>query len=485
MNSGTRFDLKTLPEIIGPSGLLTDGDWVESVDQDPGGSIQLTQLADVGDGEFRFRSHRWMNEEQARRLAVTYLQPGDVLVARMPDPLGRACVCPVLMKPAVTVVDVCIIRAPGHNPRWLMHAINAPQTRSRMAALEAGTTRKRISKKNLSTIPIPIPSLSEQSRVVNAIEVQVTRLAAAMASLERVKSNLKRARASVLKAAVEGRLVPTEAALARSEGRDYEPASALLSRILSDRRARWAESDGKGKYNEPVTADLDQVGQLPVGWVWCSCDQAGEILLGRRRAPEYTGAAQLYLRVANVKDGHLQLDDVQRMPFEDAEFEKYRLQPGDILVSEGQSPELVGQSALYSGTPNPCAFQATLHRFRSDGASVLPRYAETVFRAWVRGGVFRRRCIVTTNIGHLTLGRFKSVSFPLPPLAEQRRIVTEVDRRLSVLDAIELTVNADLARCASLRQSILKRAFEGRLVPPEPATIGKPLSPLSSEDAVR
>src|SRR5262245_1545892 len=147
--------MRTLTEIVGPSGLLTDGDWVESKDQDPSGSIRLTQLADVGDGEFRDRSDRWINEEQAARLNVTLLQPGDVLIARMPDPLGRACVCPPLPSPAITVVDVCIVRAPAHNPKWLMYTMNAPQTRARVAGLQAGSTRKRISKANLATIPIP------------------------------------------------------------------------------------------------------------------------------------------------------------------------------------------------------------------------------------------------------------------------------------------------------------------------------------------
>lgn len=348
-----------------------------------------------------------------------------------------------------------------------------------------GSTMLHINRGPFLAHPFWVPPLDVQRKVVSAIEAHFSRLDVTIGLLERVKARLAHGRASVLKAAVEGRLVPTETALLRSEGRFYEHGSTLLARILTERRARAIDDEARGTYKEPVAADLDGVGPLPLGWAWGSCDQVGEILLGRRRAPEYTGEERLYLRVANVKDGLLDLGDVQRMPFEDGEFEKYQLKTGDVLVSEGQSPELVGQSALYLGAPNPCAFQATLHRFRPDSTSVLPRYAETVFRAWVRGGVFRKRCIVTTNIGHLTLGRFKSVPFPLPPLAEQHRIVAEVDRRLSVLDAIEVTVNADLARCARLRQSILKRAFEGRLVRPEPVIAGEQQLLLSPQDAAR
>jgi type I restriction enzyme, S subunit len=239
--STSPYLMQTLPEITGDRGLLTDGDWVESKDQDPSGSVRLTQLADVGDGEFRDRSDRWMNDEQAARLNVTYLQAGDVLVARMPDPLGRACVCPRLPVRAVTVVDVCIVRAPDHNPRWLVHAINAPQTRAKIASFQAGSTRKRISKGNLSTIPIPVPDRATQDRIVAAIETHFSRLDAAVASLTRAKANVKRARASVLKAAVEGRLVPTEGG-PTSRRRCSSTASSPSARRRGPRAGRGAST---------------------------------------------------------------------------------------------------------------------------------------------------------------------------------------------------------------------------------------------------
>lgn len=91
---------------LADGGLFSDGDWVESKDQDPSGTVRLTQLADVGVGEFRDRSDRWLRTDQARDLRCTFLEPGDVLVARMPDPIGRACLAPRSIGTAVTVVDV-------------------------------------------------------------------------------------------------------------------------------------------------------------------------------------------------------------------------------------------------------------------------------------------------------------------------------------------------------------------------------------------
>ena len=135
--------------------LFTDGDWVEKKDQDPDGPVRLIQLADIGEGEFRDRSDRWMNEPTAERLSCTYLAPDDVLVARMPDPLGRACLMPALDYSSVTAVDVCILRPDPTlvEPSWLMWALNAPVVRTQMVALQSGTTRRRISRKNLATVP--------------------------------------------------------------------------------------------------------------------------------------------------------------------------------------------------------------------------------------------------------------------------------------------------------------------------------------------
>jgi len=142
-----------VPELIGADGLFSDGDWVESKDQDPAGDVRLVQLADVGDGEYRNRSSRFLTQLKAQELDCSFLHRGDILVARMPDPLGRACLFPGDPKQCVTVVDVCIIRpAPDAvDTRWLLHTINSPDIRDTIAALEYCTTRKRISRSNLGS----------------------------------------------------------------------------------------------------------------------------------------------------------------------------------------------------------------------------------------------------------------------------------------------------------------------------------------------
>ena len=261
----------TIPALVGEEGVFIDGDWVESKDQNPEGDVRLVQLADVGDGRYRNKSARFLTSGKASELHCTSLKEGDVLIARMPDPLGRACIFPGDTKMCVTVVDVCIVRSAAgeFDHRWLSWFVNAHPFRVAVAGLQAGSTRKRISRGNLGTIPLPVPPLDEQCRIVAEIEKQFTRLDAGVTALRLVQVKLKRYRAAVLKAACEGRLVPTEAELARQEGRSYEPASELLARILAERRgARQA----RGSNVEHMIAD-DSLPTLPKGWAWANVEQ--------------------------------------------------------------------------------------------------------------------------------------------------------------------------------------------------------------------
>ena len=165
------WEWKTIPDLVSNDGVFIDGDWVESKDQDPNGDVRLIQLADVGDGAYRDKSDRFMTKAKAEELRCTFLNEGDVLIARMPDPLGRACIFPGDTKPSVTVVDVAIVRSGNgeFDHRWLCCFVNAHPFRSAISDLQAGSTRKRISRGNLATIPLPVPPLPQQRRIVAEI----------------------------------------------------------------------------------------------------------------------------------------------------------------------------------------------------------------------------------------------------------------------------------------------------------------------------
>lgn len=161
------------------------------------------------------------------------------------------------------------------------------------------------------------------------------------------------------------------------------------------------------------------------------------------------------------------------MRFSDAEYSTYKLVSGDILLNEGQSPELVGRPAMYRGEPPSACFQNSLIRFRAHPV-VDPDYALLVFRHYLHSGDFQRRAQWSTNIAHLGLQRFASMPFPLPPMASQRRIASESDARLQACAAQARAVKASLDKLPSMEAEILNAGVHGTLVAQdasdEPAT---------------
>lgn len=211
------------------------------------------------------------------------------------------------------------------------------------------------------------------------------------------------------------------------------------------------------------------VESLPSTWSVVQLDSVAEVRLGRQRSPQRAVGDHMrpYLRAANVTWSGLDLSDVKEMDFTPLEFEIYKLVSDDVLLNEGQSIELVGRSAIYRGGIDGVCFQKTLLRFRAYQCTE-PNFALTLFRSFIHSGHFQRFSRRTTTMAHLSAERFVEMAFPLPPLAEQQRIVAEVERRLSAVEKLEAEVEAGLRRAERLRQAILKRAFAGRLVPQDP-----------------
>ena len=190
--------------------------------------------------------------------------------------------------------------------------------------------------KILKALPFPIPPLPEQQRIVAEIETQFTRLEAGVAALKRAQANLRRYKASVLKAACEGRLVPTEAELARKEGRDYEPADVLLERILAERQATWEAENPRKKYKAPKPPDTSDLPELPEGWVWANLAQLKSFSLygPRFSSKDYREEGRLVLRTSDISEsGKVDLTKTPRLPLDDAKFTRYRCETGDVLVT--------------------------------------------------------------------------------------------------------------------------------------------------------
>ena len=354
--------------------------------------------------------------------------------------------------------------------KYVLYALRA--TEDELRANSTGTTFEAVRGDNLRSHPIALAPLPEQHRIVAEIETQFTRLDASVAALRRAQANLKRYQASVIKAACEGALVPTEAELARSEGRDYEPAGVLLERILAERRARWeSQEKRRGKYKEPSAPHTSTLPELPEGWVWATVGtclsniQAGKNFKCEERPPR----CQEYgvVKVSSVTWG--EFDETQSKTCYDSTKTDSSLLigPRDFLFSRANTLQLVGACVIAGAVSLNLMLSDKILRFTV--IQMLQEWLMYYLRSvYGRNEIERLATGNQESMRNIGQERIREIRLPLPPLAEQYRIVAEVERRLSVIHQAEATVNASLARAERLRQSILKQAFSGKLVPQDP-----------------
>lgn len=207
----------------------------------------------------------------------------------------------------------------------------------------------------------------------------------------------------------------------------------------------------------------------PKQWRYLTVGEAGQVDLGRQRHPDWHIGPHMrpYLRVANVFEDRIDVKDVKEMDFPPDLFDRFKLQPGDILLNEGQSPEYLGRPAMYRGKRDKYAFTNSLLRFRAR-PDVLPEWALLVFRRHMHAQRFIKEVRITTNIAHLSATRFKSVEFPIPPLDEQEQIVKGTKELLDDITRMSGALHTAGRRAEKLRNSVLSEAFAGQLVPQDP-----------------
>ena len=322
----------------------------------------------------------------------------------------------------------------------------------RLGQHDKSTAIPSLGRDDYNAIPVTVPPLEEQERVVAYLDEQLSRLDASVAALHRVQANLKRYRASVLKSACEGRLVRTEAELARQEGRKFETGEQLLQRILAERRAR---ARGKSKYKEPSAPSAVRLSDAPEGWVWSNVDQLAEVGTGatpKRDVQAFYEGGRIAWVTSGAVNGEY-VDQASEFVTDRALAEtNLSIYPAGTLLlamyGEGKTRGRCSELRIAATTNQALAAIQAAEPVRRYLRLLLERsYEET--RKAASGGVQP----------NLNLSLVRAIKVPLPPLAEQQRIVAEADRRLSLIRVAEAQVTTNLARAQRLRQSILQAAF--------------------------
>lgn len=461
----------------------------------------LASIADTGKyiNGFAFKPEHWGDAgrpiiriqnltKREREINRTTFSPGNDFVVRPGDILvsWSATLDAFIWDREEALLNQHIFRViPESNlvtPKYLFYLLKQAIQEMQKTEHLHGSTMKHINRGPFMAHRVPIAPLTEQDRIVAEIEKQFTRLDNASTALKRVQANLQRYRSSVLKAAYEGRLVPTEAELPRKEGHSYEPASDLLKQILTERRAKW-ETDqlqkmmaaGKPprddawrkKYKQPVMVDVATLPNLPEGWDWTTLDSLAQIVggvtKGQKRKPGERLRSVPYLRVANVQRGMLDLSEVKTIDATPQEVEELTLVPGDILLNEGGDRDKLGRGWIWEGQIFECIHQNHVFRARMVNSKVQPKYI-----SWYANSLgqqyFFDQGKQTTNLASLNMTKLKGLPIPLPPSNEQIRIVEELEKQFTDLSSLEQAAQISVQRANTLRQAVLKNAFSGKLV---------------------
>jgi len=355
-----------------------------------------------------------------------------------------------------------------------------------------GSGMVHITKKKFNAIPVLLPPLGEQRRIVAKIEELFSELDKGVESLKAARAQLKIYRQSLLKAAFEGRLTEQ---WRRDNAGKLETADQLLLRIRGEREVhykrqleewkaavrKWKQSGSLGRApRKPASQkplpeievdELSVLPRIPKAWRYARLAVVATVGSGMSVSKSRKLADPIevpYLRVANVQRGRLVLDEIKTMRVEKTALDGLRLEEWDILFNEGGDRDKLGRGWVWEGKIAPCitqnhVFRATTYLGDEFHAKFISYWGNVYGRDY-----FEKVGKQTTNLASINKTVLKMFPVPVPPYDEQREIVRRLEKAEREVIELEKQFDDGLIRSGALRQSILKRAFEGKLVPQDP-----------------
>jgi type I restriction enzyme S subunit len=439
----------------------------------PSQTFFYVQMEDVAPGQGRLLDiHQVLGDEIGS--SKTTFNAGDVVYGRLRPYLRKVFVAD---RDGIAVTDLIPLRSRGGiEPGFLRDYLLSPFHSKYIGPLMAGIRMPRLRTSDLEVMPLPLPPLNEQRRIVARLEELTARTNAARAALEAIPPLLDRFRQSVLAAAFRGDLTADW----RAQNPDVEPASELLKRIHAERRRRWEEAElekmrAKGKvpgddrwkarYVEPEGVDAEGLPELPEGWVWIRMGEAGLWRTGgtpARGVDSYFGGHIPWVKTGDLADGPV-INIEETLTDEGIQNSNAEVcPPGTLLV------------AMYGATIGKLGMLVEPAATNQACAALLPDDSSPVRRKFLFWYIYAQRGNLRRlgqggaqpNISQALLRDFPA---PIPPVQEQLAIL----KILEALDASSLALEEDASRArqqlTTLHQSLLAKAFRGELVPQDPA----------------
>src|SRR5690606_24701419 len=311
---------------------------------------------------------------------------------------------------------------------------------SQIKKISAGIGQPNVNAQKLDNLKIPLPPLHEQKKIVEKIEELFSELDNGAASLKKAKEQIKLYRQSVLAAAFSGRLT----------GKDD---------IFQKQNSKLKDVIFSGKAAEPQVEYNSQT--LPDGWKWVKLENiTSKLGDGLHGTPKYSDDGEYYfVNGNNLSDGKIEIKaDTKKVNAE--EFEKYKKTLNDSTVFVSINGTL-GKTAFYNGEKIILGKSACYFNLKENISKQYIRYFITSQR-FIN---YANKVATGSTIKNVSLKAMRELEIPLPPNEKiQHQIVSEIEKRFSEADNLEKAIDDSLQKSEALRQSILKKAFEGRLV---------------------
>lgn len=432
-------------------------------DAQPEQTFTYIDISSIDNETNRIEGPRILSGREAPSRARQLVQVGDTVLSTVRTYLKNTAIVTPELDGAVASTGFCVLRpnAALVDQRFLLYRTLEANFVQDLSQRQTGTSYPAVRDADVGAMEIALPPLAEQHRIVAAIEEQFSRLDAGVASLQRAKRNLARMRAAVLQTAVQGTLL--------DQGSNEESVESVLAGILRARNGR-------------LRTPCDGPWALPQTWRWATLSALFNVGVGTTPSrsnprlwegdvPWVSSGEVAFNRIGSTRE------HISTVALGNATSRLHP--PGTVLLAMIGEGKTRGQAAILD------VAAAHNQNCASIRVSETPISPEWVYWCLVQRYEETRRQSSGNNQPALNKSRVEAIDLPLPPLQEQIRIVQEVQRQMSIADAIDRGLTAALVRSGSLRQAVLREAFAGRLVTQdragEPAALADPIRQFTAD----
>lgn len=428
---------KTTIKRLAAQGFKTfiDGDWIESPYITASG-VRLIQTGNVGIGEYKEQGYRYISEESFRKLNCTEVKPGDILICRLAEPVGRACLAPDLGLKMITSVDVCILKPNEEfDSRFIKYFLSTKEYLEWLQALSRGSTRDRISRSMLGNIEFIAPPLSEQRTIATYLDHQTAKIDALIAKKERLLDLLAEQRAALISQAVTKGLPPSPRG--RGDGGEVK---------MKDSGVAW-------------------LGQVPSHWevkkLKHVVTKIGSGKTPRGGSEVYSKEGVIFIRSQNVHFDGLHLDDVVYVNDEiDEEMRSTRVQPNDVLLNiTGAS---LGRATVAPESLPPANVNQHVSIIRPGAGKIIPKFLNAI----IGSQVIQAQIFSTENGAAregLPYSKIANLVFAMPiEIEEQKKIADYLDYQTKRLTDLASKVETAIERLREYRAALISSAVTGK-----------------------